>query len=109
MKCFANSSFIIIYNFCEYTDYSSIKCQDYYCNSVGPNTIFLVLVDLPFLQSEDTDIVRAKILELCKNQLASVFPISAKFGSGLGTLTDKIRNVIDELRLNSDLLDKETD
>ena len=71
--------------------------------------IFIIVVDLPFLQSEESDIIREKIIELSEDKLANVFPISAKIGSGLDTLTDKIRDIIERLRENSNSLEKETD
>lgn len=57
---------------------------------------------MPFLESEENDIVREKMIELCDSKADTVFPISAKHGTGLEMLTDQIRNVIRELEKESD-------
>ena len=71
--------------------------------------IFLVLVDLPFLENEENDIVREKVIELCKTKHEHIFPISAINGTGLEMLTDKMHDIVENLRANSELLGKEVE
>jgi len=66
-------------------------------------------VHLPFLENEENDIVREKIIELCRSKQENVFPISAINGTGLEILTDKMRDIIEKLKVDSELLGKEVE
>ena len=56
---------------------------------------------LPFLQDEDREVVLRRMQELTANNFENIVPISAKNGDGLQKLTDKIRDVVEELRLGN--------
>ena len=53
--------------------------------------------------------MREKIIELCRSKQENVFPISAINGTGLEILTDKIRDIIEKLKVDSELLGKEVE
>ena len=63
-------------------------------------------VDLPFLQSKENDVIRERILELCEKKEENVFAISAKTGTGLDILTDRMREIVEEMRFQSEVADE---
>eukprot|EP00795_Rhopilema_esculentum_P014078 gene14078-5065_t len=60
-------------------------------------------MDLPFLRTEESDIIREKVYDFTSNGFSNVFGISAKAGIGLEILTDNVRSVVEQLKMDEEL------